>query len=406
MSDTVEKTDSSDSPEMAEFRTRCSTFLDEHATGEGLTVDDPRGAIGVSVAKTFQRKVFDAGLAGVTFDQKYGGMGLTSDHDKVWREEVAKHPIMTGQLAISHGMCMPMLSEYGTDFQKDLYLGKLLSADEVWCQMFSEPSAGSDVASLQSRAIRDGDEWVLNGQKVWTTLAHLCDRGIVIARTDPDQPKHAGISMFIIDMHAPGVEVRPINQIDGGQRFNEVFFTDVRIPADHLVPPQNDGWRLATAMLMYERVAIGTGMGQGVQHQRSDLLMKAARKQEVIGDPRVRQDLMRMYSAEVCQSLVSMQTRSRMQAGQTPGPGGSLGKLAGSKIAQLYRDLSLRIQGADGLAWDTDGNGARWALGAMATQASRIAGGTDEIQKNIIGDRVLGLPREPAIDKGVAFRDL
>ena len=313
---------------------------------------------------------------------------------------------MTAQLTISQGMCMPMVNEYGTDLQKDLYLSKLLSAEEVWCQMFSEPGAGSDVASLQTRAVRDGDEWVLNGQKVWTTLAHLCDRGIVIARTDPSAIKHAGISMFIVDMNAPGVEIRPINQIDGGQRFNEIFFTDVRIPADHLIPPENDGWRLATAMLMYERVAIGTGQAQGVQHQRADILMGQARKVGLEGDATVRQDLMKLYSREVCLSLTAMITRARLQAGQTPGPGGSLGKLAGAYIGEIYRDLSLRLQGPAAVAWAADGDGGKWALGALSTLSGKIAGGTNEIQKNIIGDRVLGLPREPAVDRGVPFNEL
>ncbi|MDG2112712.1 MAG: acyl-CoA dehydrogenase family protein [Actinomycetota bacterium] len=395
-----------ESAQLAGFRARCAAFLDEHATGEGLNDPDPRGAVGLGIAKAFQAKVFEARLAGATIDSKYGGMGLDSDHEKVWREEAAKHPIMTAQLAISHGMCMPMLNEYGTDQQKDMYLSKVLSAEEVWCQMFSEPGAGSDVASLQMRAVRDGDEWILNGQKVWTTLAHLCDRGLIVARTDPSAVKHAGISMFIVDMTAPGVEIRPINQIDGGQRFNEIFFTDVRVPADHLVPPENDGWRLATAMLMYERVAIGTGMGQGVQHQRADILVGQARKRGVEGDAGIRQELMRLYSAEVCQSLVGMITRARLQAGQTPGPGGSLGKLAGANIGEMYRDLSLRIQGQGSMAWDTDGDGSKWALGALSTLSGKIAGGTNEIQKNIIGDRVLGLPREPAVDRGVPFSEL
>jgi alkylation response protein AidB-like acyl-CoA dehydrogenase len=404
--DASDASDRTDTPELAAFRERCAAFLDEHATGEGLDAEDPRGDIGVNIAKAFQKKVFDAGLAGATIDARYGGMGLDSAHEKVWREEAAKRPIMTTQLAISHGMCMPMLSEYGTEHQKDLYLAKVLSAEEVWCQMFSEPGAGSDVASLQTRAVRDGDEWVLNGQKVWTTLAHLCDRGIIVARTDPSAVKHAGISMFIVDMKAPGVEIRPINQIDGGQRFNEIFFTDVRIPADHLIPPENDGWRLATAMLMYERVAIGTGQAQGVQHLRADILMGQATKKGVAGDPGVRQELMRLYSAEVCQSLVSMVTRARLQAGQTPGPGGSLGKLANAYIGEIYRDLSLRIQGPGSIAWPADGDGSKWALGALTTLSGKIAGGTNEIQKNIIGDRVLGLPREPAVDRNVPFSEL
>ena len=263
------------------------------------------------------------------------------------------------------------------------------------------------MASLQSRAVRDGDEWVLNGQKVWTTLAHASDRGIIVARTDPDQPKHAGISMFIVDMHAPGVETRAINQIDGGQHFNEVFFTDVRIPADHLIPPESDGWRLATAMLMYERVAIGTGQQSGIRHANADALIKAAQARGLSQDPVIRQDLMKLYSAEVCQSLVSAQTRARVKAGQAPGPGGSLGKLAGANISVMNRTLALTIQGVGGVAWEPEAeSGERWSRAALGSFSSSIAGGTNEIQKNIIGDRVLGLPREPAVDRDVAFKDL
>ena len=390
------------------FRARCRAFLTEHATGDVPSRDaDPRGAGSLAVGKAFQAKLAEAGLAGLTYPVEYGGQGLTAEHERIWREEAARFPLMTSQLTISQGMCLPVVAEFGTPEQKEQYLAKLISAEEVWCQMFSEPGAGSDVASLQSRAVRDGDEWVLNGQKVWTTLAHLCDRGIIIARTDPDRPKHGGISMFIVDMRAPGIEIRPINQIDGGQHFNEIFFTDVRIPAGNLIPPENDGWRLATAMLMYERVAIGTGQQSGIRHEQADQLIKAARKRGVLGDPTVRQDLMKLYTAEVCQSLVSATTRARLKAGQAPGPGGSLGKLAGANIAAMLRSLALRIQGPEGVAWSRDEPGGdRWSRAALSSFASGIAGGTNEIQKNIIGDRVLGLPREPAVDRDVAFKDL
>jgi alkylation response protein AidB-like acyl-CoA dehydrogenase len=394
--------------DLDEFRQRCRAFLTEHATG-GLPNrdDDTRGGGALAIGKAFQAKLAEAGLAGLTYPKEYGGQGLPAEYDRIWREEASKFPLMTGELTISHGMCTPIVAEFGTEEQKEAYLAKLISAEEVWCQMFSEPGAGSDVASLQTRAVRDGDEWVINGQKVWTTLAHLCDRGILLARTDPERPKHGGISMFIVDMKAPGVEIRPINQIDGGQHFNEIFFTDVRVPAGNLIPPENDGWRLATAMLMYERVAIGTGQTQGVRHERADELIRAAERRGVLGDPTVRQDLMRLYSAEVCASLVAAQTRARLKSGQAPGPGGSLGKLAGANIAEMLRTVALRIQGPGGVAWSAaEERGDRWAKAALSSFASGIAGGTNEIQKNIIGDRVLGLPREPAVDRDVAFKEL
>ncbi|MGY6499446.1 MAG: acyl-CoA dehydrogenase family protein [Acidimicrobiales bacterium] len=394
--------------DLDDFRRRCREFLEANATG-GLPARDadPRGTRSLDMARAFQKKLADAGLAGLTYPTEYGGQGLTREHERIWREEASQFPLMTSQLAITHGMCTPMVAEFGTDQQKELYLSKLISAEEVWCQLFSEPGAGSDVASLQSRAVRDGDEWILNGQKVWTTLAHASDRGIIVARTDPDQPKHAGISMFIVDMQAPGVETRAINQIDGGQHFNEVFFTDVRIPADHLIPPENDGWRLATAMLMYERVAIGTGQQSGIRHANADALIKAAQARGLSDDPVIRQDLVKLYTAEVCQSLVSAQTRARVKAGQAPGPGGSLGKLAGANISVMNRTLALAIQGVGGVAWEPGTeSGERWTRAALGSFSASIAGGTNEIQKNIIGDRVLGLPREPAVDRDVAFKDL
>ena len=388
------------------FRQRCKAFLDEHATGIRIPGPDPRDEFTVAANRAFQKKLADAGLAGLTYPKEYGGAGLTREHDRIYREEVGHHPDMTGQLTISHGMCLPMMHEYGTHEQKAKFLPRNISGEDLWCQMFSEPGAGSDVASLQTRAVRDGDEWIINGQKVWTTLAHQSEYGILIARTDPDQPKHAGISMFIVDMKAPGVEIRPIHQIDGGQHFNEVFFTDLRIPADWMIGEYNNGWRLATAMLMYERVAIGTGSSSGVTHPNSDRLIDEAKKRGVSNDPVVRQGLVQIYMEETAKSLVSLQTRAALKAGKTPGPGGSLGKLHGAKIARLIRALNGSIFGMSLIAPDNDPKADLWQHMMLSSFASHIAGGTDEIQKNIIGDRVLGLPREPMVDKDQPFRDL
>ncbi|MFQ5557137.1 MAG: acyl-CoA dehydrogenase family protein [Acidimicrobiales bacterium] len=389
-----------------EFRARCRAFLEEHATGIHLGGDpDPRSVERLARARRFQRTLADAGLAGLTHPTEYGGAGLTEAHERIWREEYAGFPNMTSELTISHGMCLPMLAEYGTHEQKAKYLPRNISGDDVWCQMFSEPGAGSDVASLQTRAVRDGDEWIINGQKVWTTLAHVSEYGVVIVRTDPDVPKHAGISMFIVAMDAPGVEIRPIHQIDGGMHFNEIFFTDVRVPAENLLGDLNNGWNMATAMLMYERVAIGTGTTTGVRHDRTDELVQEATARGVVDDPRIRQRLMKLYAMETCQSLVSMRTRAELKAGRTPGPGGSLGKLVAADIMSFYRDLSLEIVGVGGVAWEHEPD-ARWQRAALTSLQLGIAGGTNEIQKNIIGDRVLGLPRDVSVDKGVPFREL
>ena len=395
-----------EAPDEAEFRARCRQFLDEHAVGIHLGGDaDAGGTKRLEAGRKFQQALFDAELAGITYPEEYGGQGLDKTYEKIWREEYANYPNMTFEFTISHGMCLPMLSEYGTDEQKTAYLKDNIRGDTLWCQMFSEPGAGSDVASLQTKAERDGDTWVINGQKVWTTLAHVSDYGVIIARTDPEVAKHAGISMFILPMDAPGVEVRPINQIDGGRHFNEVFFTDVSIPAENLIGELNNGWNMATAMLMYERVAIGAGATSGVTHDRADSLIEEATKRGIIDDPTLRQKLMRIYILETCQALVSMRTRAEMQAGKTPGPGGSLGKLFSTNIMSYTRDVSMEIVGASAVAWEGD-HGGVWARTALSGLQGGIAGGTNEIQKNIIGDRVLGLPRDISVDKGVPFKDL
>ena len=235
--------------EIDEFRARCRAFLDEHATGMNMGGDpDPRGSRRLEYGQIFQKALTEAGLAGLTYPKEFGGQGLTKEHERIWREEYGNYPNMTFEFTISHGMCLPMLAEYGTHEQKAAYLADNIYGDKVWCQMFSGPGAGSDVASLQTKAERDGDTWVINGQKVWTTLAHVSDYGVIIARTDASVPKHAGISMFIVPLDAPGVEIRPIHQIDGGKHFNEIFFTDVSIPADNLLGDLNNGWNMATAM--------------------------------------------------------------------------------------------------------------------------------------------------------------
>jgi alkylation response protein AidB-like acyl-CoA dehydrogenase len=381
------------------FREACREFLAANTS--------PGGRRNMAAAREFQGKLAEAGLAGLAYPKEYGGAGLTLEHERIYRQVASEFPAMGGELVISHGMCLPVLNEFGTDEQKRAFMPDNISAKTVWCQMFSEPGAGSDVASLQTRAERDGDEWVLNGQKVWTTLAHESDYGIVIARTDPDQPKHAGISMFILDMRAPGVEIRPIHQIDGGRHFNEVFFTDVRIPADRLVGEYNNGWRQATAMLMYERVAIGS-MGSGsISQPTYELLRDAAIANGRIADPVVRDQLMQIYSMETTKSLVAMRTRAELKSGKSPGPGGSLGKLFGSVIAWRMREIALEIAGPTSQAWEPDARGGdALALFMIGSFAASIAGGTDEIQRNIIGDRVLGLPRDLSVDTNVPFKDL
>ena len=379
------------------FRERCRAVLDEHATG-GSSVE---------TARTFLAAVAEEGLGGLVYSTEYGGAGLTKRHDKIWREEKAKYPAMDGEFVISHGMCLPVLNDFGTEEQKRQFMPKNITGEEMWCQMFSEPGAGSDVSSLQTKALLDGDEWIINGQKVWTTLAHKSKYGVLIARTNPDVPKHAGISMFIVDMEAEGVEIRPIHQIDGGTHFNEVFFTDVRVPRDWLLGELNNGWNQATAMLMYERVAIGS-MGAGdISQPNFKMLSNAATKNGTIADPIVRDELMQLYIMETTKSMVALRARAEMKAGKAPGPGGSLGKLYSSVILRRVREIGQNIYGPESIAWQHEGDGGqRLSTHVLSSFQAGIAGGTDEIQRNIIGDRVLGLPRDISVDKGVPFNEL
>ena len=395
--------------EEAAFRERCRMFLEEHATGVGAgraESTNDRGASLMAAAKRFQGALAEAGLAGLVYPAEFGGAGLTRAHDRIWREEYRRYPDMTSELTISHGMCLPVMNDFGTAEQKRQFMADNVAGRTVWCQMFSEPGAGSDVASLQTKAELDGDEWILNGQKVWTTLGHLSDYGVIVARTNPEAPKHAGISMFIVDMKAPGIEIRPIHQIDGGKHFNEIFFTDVRIPKSWLLGELNNGWNQATAMLMYERVAIGTGSTSGVSHPNADRLIADAVKLGTIKSPVLRQELMKLYCEETTKSLVAMRTRAEMKAGKAPGPGGSLGKLHGAKIARAMRSITSDVHGADIMAYEADDTASLLARSILTSFSASIAGGTDEIQKNIIGDRVLGLPREPAVDTKVPFKEL
>jgi len=397
-----------ESPELAEFRLKARSFLAEHAPKRASRRDGEGAPLEATVAdvatqKKFQAALADAGLAGLTWPKPWGP-GLTAEHQRVFNEEAAGYDLPTTAYIIGLGMVIPTMIEFGTDAQRERYVAKALRGEEIWSQLFSEPGAGSDVASLQMRAERDGDEWVLNGQKVWTTGAQLSDFGAVIARTNPDQPKHRGITMFIVDFHAPGVEIRPLRQMNGGSGFNEVFFTDVRVPDANRIGDVDDGWRCAIAMLMNERVAIGSGGGGGRSAGVKPLIELACRC-GVADAPIVRQGIADVYIRGQIMSYIGQQTRAAVKAGKAPGPGGSIGKLAGAQLSLRTADLAMAIAGAGGQAWE-DTRDARWALGVLSAPASRIAGGTDEVQRNIIGERVLGLPKDPAVDKDVPFRDI
>ena len=393
----------------SEFAARVEGFLSDHCSIVGDPVDDEGEMQGLVRTRAFQGALVDAGLAGLTYPTHLGGAGLTPLHQEVFTRVSAGWRLPNGPLAISHGMCLPMLGQFGTEEQKARYLPDNISGRAIWCQMFSEPGAGSDVAGLSMRAVRDGDEWILDGQKVWTSGAHYCDFGIVVARTDPTLPKHQGLSMFIVDMRAPGIEVRPLVQISGARGFNEVFFSDARIPAANLLGDVNQGWNLAVSMLMFERVSIGAG-GGALNARRSPELAALARALGRASDPVIRQGLADLHIREEIKEYIGQRIRSSVATGRVPGPEGSIAKLNGAVLARRTRDLAMSIIGTAGQAWDdrdpSSEVAARWSSFCISAAGVSIAGGTDEVQRNIIGERVLGLPREPDSFKGAPWQDI
>jgi alkylation response protein AidB-like acyl-CoA dehydrogenase len=409
-----------DTPELTEFRRRCREFLAANAKplrrrqpGDDDADDMAAAAQGadVTAAKRYQAALYDAGLAGITWPVEVGGQGLTAEHQRVFNEEASGYETPTAVYTIGLGMVIPTIVEHGTDDQKERYVRKALRGEEIWSQLFSEPGAGSDVASLQMRAERDGDEFVLNGQKVWTTGAQHSDFGAVIARTNPDMPKHRGITMLIIDFRAAGIDIRPLRQMNGGSGFNEVYFTDVRVPATNVVGQIDDGWRCAIAMLANERVAIGAGgAGGGARRGAGDgigAMVALARRRGLIDDPVIRQGLVDVYIRQRIMSFIGLRIRAAVQSGKAPGPEGSIAKLAGALLSQRTSNLGAAIAGPAAQAWlPDDRKGGRWATAVLSSPASRIAGGTDEVQRNIIGERVLALPKEPQVDRDLPFRQL
>jgi alkylation response protein AidB-like acyl-CoA dehydrogenase len=398
-----------ESADVATFRQRAREWLAAEATRPDVEQATGPGSrlAHVTVSQRFQARLHDAGYAGITWPEEYGGRALSAAHERAFLEEAAEYELPTGLFSIGMGMCGPALLTFGTEEQKRDYLRPMLRGEKVWCQLFSEPGAGSDVASLQTSAVRDGADWVLNGQKVWTTGAHVSDFGIVIARTDPAKPKHAGITMFVLDMNSPGVTIRPLRQMTGGDDFNEVFFDDVRVPSANVVGEIDAGWQAATVMLMNERVSIGAGRRSERTSTAYSSLCALARERGLDRDPVVRQRLADLFVRQRTLELLSVRIRNRVRAGVDPGPFASIAKLTNAAMAKTAAALAVDIAGLDAVAWDpSEPGGGDWATAVLSAPATAIAGGTDEIQRNIIGDRVLGLPREPRADRDVPFRDL
>jgi alkylation response protein AidB-like acyl-CoA dehydrogenase len=396
--------DFNDTAEEAAWRAEFRTWLEENAPkviGKPPEHDmEIGGGDYLDRAKRWQAMKFDAGFARITWEPEYGGRNGTSVEQIIFGQEEGRFPVPNEAFVIGLGMIAPTLRAVGTPAQKERYLTKLLRGEEIWSQLFSEPGAGSDVASLSTTATRDGDEWVINGQKVWTSGAQYSDYGEIVCRTNPDAEKHKGITAFIVDMRAPGVTIKPLKQMNGGAGFNEVFFDDVRVPHEQVLGDVNEGWTVAITTLMNERVAIGSGGGGGGRGSVTQLI-SLAQERGLNDDARVRQQLADLYTKTRIQKFLSMRTLTAATKGKVPGPEGSIGKLLGGRILTQAGDLTVALAGPDAVAGRTG-----YAQGLLGAPAGHIAGGSDEVMKNIIGERVLGLPGEPRPDKGVAWRDV
>jgi acyl-CoA dehydrogenase len=407
--------DFSDTPEEAKFRAEARAWLEKNTSRKG---DDPGPApmseerldeATIRAAKAWQKKKAEGGWACITWPREYGGRGGTTIQKVVWNQEEGKFRTPPDIFAIGLGMCGPTILTHGTDEQKRKWIPKMVTGEEVWCQLFSEPAGGSDLAGLRTRAVRQGDDWIVNGQKIWTTGAQFCDWGILVTRHDDSVDKYSGLTFFVVDVRSPGIEVRPIVQMNGGRGFNEVFFTDVRIPDSYRLGAVGEGWRVSLTTLMNERAAIGGGGGADSIRQ----LFRLAGQLRVNGrraldDPAVRQKLADFYVRAQGLKNTGNRTLSALSQGKIPGPEASLGKLVGARLAQEIGDFGIELGGMAGGVMESDFGplGSLFQELYLGIPGLRIAGGSDEVLHNIIAERVLGLPPEMRADKGMPFKEI
>jgi alkylation response protein AidB-like acyl-CoA dehydrogenase len=379
-----------DSPDEAAFRKELREWIDAnkppdtgHRAGRG---ED-------EVQRDWARRLHEGGYAGLTWPEEFGGRGLPHTYQAILLEESARAETPEHIGVIGLGMAGPTIIAHGTDAQKEAYLGPILSGGEVWCQGFSEPGSGSDLASLKARGELDGDEFVVNGQKVWSSFAHIADRCILLVRTDPEAPKHKGITYLLVDMHSPGVEVRPLRQITGDPEFNEIFFSDVRVPKENVLGDVNDGWRVAMTTLMHERGTLGFALTARLEVLTRKLIA-AAKETGAADDPLVRDEIAKRWSDLQALRFTNYRALTQLMKTGIPGPEGSVAKLHWSETNQLLTKLALRILGPEAQLDGEDGfwNGF-WQYQQLRSRGNTIEAGTSEILRNIIAERVLGLPR-------------
>jgi alkylation response protein AidB-like acyl-CoA dehydrogenase len=395
--------DLDDTPEQAAYRAQVRAWLDENSAqapvlqGPGALQDEDEI---IAARRAWQGRLAEGGLAGVTWPKEYGGQGLGPIEQVICNQEIGRAKVPGILDAIGVGMLGPTIIAHGSDEQKGRYLGPMLHGDEVWCQLFSEPAAGSDLAAVQTRARAEDGGWRLSGQKVWTTNAQFASFGLLLARTDADVPKHKGLTMFIVPMDAEGVTVRGLRQISGEAEFNEVFFDDVRLDEGAVVGGVGNGWGTALTTLMYERVTIGLG-GEGMGYNSTRFAAAIAADEHARRDPEVRHQLGEISSELLAVRFTGYRTLTALQHGQIPGPEAGLAKVTIVNGAIRAGDLIADVRGPDALGEDSD-----WAYMISFLPGLKSAGGTEEILRNTIGERVLGLPPEPRLDKGIPFSEL
>ena len=406
--------DFEDTPEEVAWRQRCVEFLDANATRKSTTVDwslsqwarattEEEDAERRRICQAWQRTKYDAGWAGLTWPEEFGGRGLSSHLAAIFAEEEARFDVLVGMFAQSIGMAGPTIIAHGTSEQKQRYLKPMLTGEETWCQLYSEPNAGSDLAGLRTMGVIDGDEMVVNGQKVWTSSAREAAHAMLLVRTDADQPKHRGITYLLLDMSTPGIDIRPLRQITGRAEFNEVFLDDVRVPLTNVLGDINAGWGPTLTTLANERQGIGTS-----SRAMSSDVFELARRFGVNDDPVMRQELIRLHEMGETIRFLGYRVRTAASRGERPGPESSVLKLAASRRLELQASLVMTIMGAAATLYgdDAEMNGFWQNYAFLGQWASRIGGGTDQVQRNIVGQNILGLPQEPRPDKGVSFRDI
>ncbi len=402
--------DFNDTAEEAAYRAQVRAWLEANAPRSVATSTDPlEDSTDLKAARAWQRKKAEAGYACITWPKAWGGGGGASWQSVIFGQEEAKFPHPGNPFAIGLGMCVPTIMTAGADADKERFVKPAVLGEEIWCQLFSEPSGGSDAAAARTRAVLDGDTWTINGQKVWTSGAHYSDFGLLLARTDPDVPKHKGLTMFWIDMKDPAVEVRPIHQMSGASNFNEVYFTDLKIKDSQRVGGVGEGWRVALITLMNERLSVGGG-GSGSGHAR---VLKLASDISTLAGPAAKDAGLREKIADwfvQAEGLkyTTFRTMTALSRGQTPGPESSIGKVVSASLMQDMANTALELEDQFGIISDPAMAplAAAFQSALMGAPGMRIAGGTDEILRNIIAERVLGLPQDVRLDKVVAFKDI